>query len=53
MFIYIDDITFSKSFKDHLVHLQCFKAVNLRLNPQKCKFYCSEVKYVFGTHHYS
>ena len=49
--VYLDDIiVFSKTFSDHLIHLQkvfeCLEEANLKLNPQKCRFCCSEVEYL-------
>ena len=49
MDVYLDDIiVFSRTFSDHLIHLQkvfeCLKEAGLKLNPQKCRFCCSEVE---------
>ena len=49
--VYIDDlIIFSRTFDDHLLHLeQVFKRLreaNLRLKPSKCHFVKSEVEYL-------
>ena len=48
---YLDDIiVFSRTFSDHLIHLQrvfeCLKEAGLKLNPRKCRFCCSEVEYL-------
>ena len=49
--VYIDDIlVFSKTLKDHMAHLQSvfqrLASVNLKLKPQKCKFFRREVEYL-------
>ena len=49
--IYIDDvIVFSKSFDDHLLHLEevfkRFRDANLKLKPSKCYFARSELEYL-------
>ena len=50
--VYLDDIiiVFSRTLSNHLIHLQrvfeCLKEVGLKLNPQKCRFCCSEVEYL-------
>ena len=49
--VYLDDIIiFSGTISEHMNHLQkvlqCFKIANLKLNPKKCRFCCSEVEYL-------
>ena len=49
--VYLDDIIiFSKTLEEHINHLlkvlECFRKANLKLNPQKCRFCCSEVEYL-------
>jgi len=49
--VYLDDIIiFSGTLSEHMNHLrkvlQCFKKANLKLNPKKCRFCCSEVEYL-------
>ena len=49
--VYMDDILiFSRTFEDHLTHLQevfgKLREANLKLNPRKCKFAAKEVKYL-------
>ncbi|CAC5410016.1 unnamed protein product [Mytilus coruscus] len=49
--VYIDDILiFSKTFEDHLNHLQQefsnLREANLKLNPEKCKFTTRTIKYL-------
>ena len=49
--VYIDDIVvYSATVEDHFKHLtQVFERLdsrNLRLHPQKCRFFCSEIKYL-------
>ena len=49
--IYVDDIlVFSKTFQDHMKHLQevfdRLKKANLKLKPEKCEFATPEVKYL-------
>lgn len=49
--VYLDDIIiFSEALEGHMCHLQmvleCFRKANLKLNPQKCRFCCSEVEYL-------
>ena len=49
--VYIDDILiFSKNFEEHLHHISLvfsnLRAANLKLNPSKCKFATSTVKYL-------
>ena len=49
--MYLDDIIiFSETLSEHFSHirkvLQCFKKANLKLNPKKCRFCCSEVEYL-------
>lgn len=49
--VYVDDIlVFSKSFKDHISHLeQVFSRLrdaNLKLNPEKCDFVKDKIKYL-------
>ena len=49
--MYLDDIIiFSETLNEHFSHirkvLQCFKKANLKLNPKKCRFCCSEVEYL-------
>jgi len=45
---YDDNIVFSKSFEEHVVHLEAvlkrFNEFNVRLNPEKCHFFKKEVK---------
>ena len=48
---YVDDvICFSSNMAEHLIHLdeicQRFRAAKLRLNPKKCKFSLSEIKFL-------
>jgi len=44
--VYLDNVTvFSKIFDDHLQRV-VFKGANLKLNPPKCRFCCSEVNYL-------
>ena len=49
--VYLDDfLIFSSTFEDHLNHLRQFferiRQFNLRLGIEKCRFLCSEVKYL-------
>jgi hypothetical protein len=49
--IYLDDlIVFSRSFEEHLIHLEAvfkqLKTFNLKLAPKKCKMFRSRVKYL-------
>lgn len=50
-FVYLDDIIIiSSTFDEHLTHLsqvfQKLKTANLKLNPEKCEFACTELKYL-------
>ncbi|CAG2189252.1 Retrovirus-related Pol polyprotein from transposon 17.6,Retrovirus-related Pol polyprotein from transposon opus,Retrovirus-related Pol polyprotein from transposon 297 [Mytilus edulis] len=49
--VYVDDIlVFSRSFEEHLSHLEqvftCLRDANLTLKPSKCVFAAKEVKYL-------
>ena len=49
--VYLDDfLIFSKSYADHIKHLNLFferiRKFNLRLSIEKCKFLCPEAKYL-------
>lgn len=49
--VYMDDaIIYSKTWSDHLKHLkqafECYRKFNVKLNPLKCKFALSSVKYL-------
>ena len=51
MLVYIDDILiFSKTFEEHLTHLQNvfdkLRAARLRLHPKKCNIMLSEIQYL-------
>lgn len=51
LLIYLDDIIiYSRSFEEHLLHLQLvldkLRAAGLKLNPSKCVFACTEVHYL-------
>ncbi len=49
--VYLDDIIiFSRTFDDHLTHLNDvfsrLRSANIKLKPSKCSFACSEVEYL-------
>ena len=49
--VYLDDIIiFSETLEGHMSHLrmvlECFEKVNVKLNPQKCRFCSSEVEHL-------
>lgn len=49
--VYFDDIiVVSRTFDDHLQHLsevfRRFREAKLRLNPDKCRLYCDQVRYL-------
>lgn len=49
--IYLDDVlVYAKTFKDELERLRCvfsrLNEANLKLNPKKCHFFKSSVKYI-------
>ena len=51
LIIYIDDLlVYSKSFTEHLEHLQavfdCLRGARLKLHPKKCNFALTEVMYL-------
>ena len=50
LLIYLDDIIYSRSFEEHLLHLQLvfnkLRAASLKMSPSKCVFARTEVRYL-------